>query len=75
VFLWTLGAEGAAIDASFRSAIKIAKEQESIPLVKHAEATYAEYSARKAVGQEDVESDYLFGNWNQKSKRRLCWAR
>jgi predicted ATPase len=47
VFLATLGADEAQIEASFREAIKIAKEQKSISLAKRAEASYAEYRCRK----------------------------
>ena len=50
VFLTTLGAEETQIEASFREAIKIAKEQKSISLEKRAEATYAEYRRQKACG-------------------------
>ena len=38
------------IEASFREAIRIAKEQKSISLAKRAEATYAEYRRQKASG-------------------------
>ena len=47
------------IEASFCAAIRIAKEEKSISLEKHAEATYAEYREQKQAGQEDVDSDYL----------------
>jgi hypothetical protein len=43
VFLATIGADKTQIDASFCEAIRIAKEQKSVPLEKRAEATYAEY--------------------------------
>ena len=48
VFLATLGAEEAQIEASFCEAIKIAREQKSVSLEKRAEATYAEYRRQKA---------------------------
>ena len=48
VFLATLGAEEAQIEASFQAAIRIAKEQKSVSLEKRAEATYAEYRRQKA---------------------------
>ena len=48
VFLTALGAEEAEIEASFRAAIKTAKEQKSISLEKRAEVTYAEYRRQKA---------------------------
>jgi hypothetical protein len=47
VFLAALGAEETQIEASFREAIRIAKEK-SISLEKRAEATYAEYRRQKA---------------------------
>jgi serine/threonine protein kinase/tetratricopeptide (TPR) repeat protein len=50
VFLATLGAEEAQIEALFSEAIKIAKEQKSVSLRKRAEATYAEYRRQKASG-------------------------
>jgi predicted ATPase len=48
VFLTALGADDAQIEASFRAAIKTAKEQKSISLEKRAEGTYAEYRRQKA---------------------------
>jgi predicted ATPase len=50
VFLAALGAEENKIEASFSEAIRIAREQKSIPLEKRAEATYAEYRRQKASG-------------------------
>jgi adenylate cyclase len=50
VFLATLGAEDAQIEASFCAAINTAKEQKSVSLEKRAEATYAEYRRQKASG-------------------------
>jgi predicted ATPase len=50
VFLAALGAEETQIEASFRTAIRIAGEQKSISLGKRAEATYAEYRGQKASG-------------------------
>ena len=52
VFLATLGADEAQIEASFCEAIKIAREQKSVSLEKRAEATYAEYRRQKASGSE-----------------------
>jgi hypothetical protein len=43
VFLAAIGADGTGIEASFCTAIRIAKEQKSVLLQKRAEATYAEY--------------------------------
>jgi predicted ATPase len=48
MFLATLGADEAQIEASFRAAIRIAKQQKSVSLAKRAEATYAEYRRQKA---------------------------
>jgi hypothetical protein len=48
VFLATLGAEEAQIEASFAAAIRIAREQKSVSLEKRAERTYAEYRRQKA---------------------------
>ena len=50
VFLATLGAEEAQIEASFAAAMRIAHEQKSVSLEKHARATYAEYARQKASG-------------------------
>jgi hypothetical protein len=48
VFLTAMGADEAQIEASFRTAIRIAQQQKSVSLAKRAEATYAEYRRRKA---------------------------
>ena len=48
VFLAATDAEDMQIEASFREAIRIAKEQKSVSLEKRAEATYAEYRRQKA---------------------------
>ena len=48
VFLAAIGAEESKIEASFREAIKTAKQQKSVSLAKRAEATYAEYHRQKA---------------------------
>jgi hypothetical protein len=57
VFLAALGAAEAEIEASFRAAIRIAREQKSISLANRAEASYAQYRARKKgaefKGRED----------------------
>jgi tetratricopeptide (TPR) repeat protein len=50
VFLATLGADEAQIEASFCAAINTAREQKSVSLEKRAEATYAEYRRQKASG-------------------------
>ena len=52
VFLATVNADEAEIEASFCEAIRIAKEQKSVSLEKRAEATYAEYRRQKACGSE-----------------------
>ena len=48
VFLTAMGGNQTQIEASFREAISIAKQQKSILLTKRAEATYAEYCRQKA---------------------------
>ena len=48
VFLAALCAEETQIEASFREAIRIAKEQKSVSLTKRAEASYTEYRRQKA---------------------------
>ena len=48
VLLASMGADDTQIEASFREAIRIAKEQKSVPSEKYAEATYAEYRRQKA---------------------------
>jgi serine/threonine protein kinase/tetratricopeptide (TPR) repeat protein len=48
VLLAAMGADETQIEASFREAIKIAKEQKSVSLQKRAEATYAEYRRQKS---------------------------
>jgi serine/threonine protein kinase len=50
VFVAAIGAEESQIEASFREAIRIAKEQKSVSLEKRAEANYAEYRRQKASG-------------------------
>jgi hypothetical protein len=52
VFLTAMGADETQIEASFRKAITIAREQKSVSLEKRAEATYAEYRRQKASGSE-----------------------
>ena len=47
VFLMKLGADEAKIDTAFREAIRRAKQQKSISLIKHAEADYAEYRSQR----------------------------
>ena len=50
VFLAAMGADETRIEASFREAIRIAREQKSVSLEKRAEATFAEYRAKRRVG-------------------------
>jgi serine/threonine protein kinase/predicted ATPase len=52
VFLTALGADETQIEASFREAIRIAKQQKSISLATRAEATYEEYRCQKASALE-----------------------
>ncbi|HET9378734.1 MAG TPA: hypothetical protein VFO40_27430 [Chthoniobacterales bacterium] len=47
VLLTAMAADDTQIEASFREAIHAAKEQKSISLAKHAEATYTEYRRQK----------------------------
>jgi hypothetical protein len=48
VFLTSLGANEAQIEASFWAAISTAKQQKSISLAKRAEESYAQYRSQKA---------------------------
>ena len=48
VFLAALGAAPTVIEASFRESFRAAKRQQSAPLAKRAETTYAEYCQKKA---------------------------
>ena len=48
VFLAAMGADETQIEASFREAIKTAREQKSVSLEKRAQATYTEYRRQKA---------------------------
>jgi predicted ATPase len=50
MFLAAIGADEIQTETSFCEAIRIAKEQKSVSLVKRAEATYAEYRRQKASG-------------------------
>jgi hypothetical protein len=50
VFLVATGAEQTQIEASFRTAIRTAKERKLVSLEKRAQATYAEYQRQKASG-------------------------
>ena len=50
VLLTKLDAGEAQIEGAFHDAIRTAKEQESVSLIKRAEATYAEYRRQKASG-------------------------
>jgi serine/threonine protein kinase/tetratricopeptide (TPR) repeat protein len=48
VFLAAIGADETQTEAAFCAAIKIAREQKSISLIRRAEATYAQYNFEKA---------------------------
>jgi adenylate cyclase len=50
VFLAAIGAAESHTETSFHKAISTARQQKSISLLKRAEATYAEYRRRKAIG-------------------------
>jgi tetratricopeptide (TPR) repeat protein len=47
VFLTAIGGDGAQIEASFLTAVRVAREHKSISLAARAEATYAEFRRRK----------------------------
>jgi ATP/maltotriose-dependent transcriptional regulator MalT len=47
VFLAALGADEAAIEAAFHEAIRTAKQQKSLSLLKRAEASRAEYRSQR----------------------------
>jgi hypothetical protein len=64
VFLAALGAEETRIEASFREAIRIAKEQKAVSLENAQKQPTRNIAARKRVGQEAEDSDCLFGKWN-----------
>jgi tetratricopeptide (TPR) repeat protein len=49
IFLAAMGADEPQIEASFREAIRIAKQQKAASLTRRAEATYAEYRKQKAT--------------------------
>jgi hypothetical protein len=66
-FLTAFGAEGTEIEAVFGEAIRIAKEQNSVSLEKRAEAPTRNIVAKKRAGQEDVDSDYPFGECSQRA--------
>ena len=60
VFLAALGADETEIEASFREAIRTAKQQKSVSFAMRAEASYAEYRSRskpqidpKRLGKSD----------------------
>ena len=48
IFLAAIGADQAEVEELFREAIRTAKQQKSISLMKRAETTYAEYRRQKA---------------------------
>ena len=50
VFLAAIGADETQIEASFCEAIRRAKRQKAISVLKRAEGTYAEYQCQKAIG-------------------------
>jgi hypothetical protein len=70
VFLATLGADEAQIETSFCAAINTAKntakQQKSISLQRAHRQPTRNTVAKKRVPQEDVDSDYLFGNFLQR---------
>ena len=52
VFLAATGADEVQIEASFRAAVRIAREQKSISLATRAEKTYTEYRRQKASASD-----------------------
>ena len=62
VFLTALGAEETQIEASFREAIRIAREQKSISLRNAPKEPTQNFAGKKQVGKWDVDSGYLFAN-------------
>ena len=62
VFLAATGANETEVEATFSAAIRTAREQKSISLEKRAEGTYAIHMQKRGR-QEDVDFDYLFGNF------------
>jgi tetratricopeptide (TPR) repeat protein len=82
MFLAALGTNEARIEASFREAIRTAKEQKSISLAKCAEASYGEYRRKKRERQDDTDSDHLFASSsgcltsfsNSTTRRQSCLA-
>jgi hypothetical protein len=60
VSLAALGADETRVEASFRAAIRIAREQKAVSWEKRAEATYAEYRRQKAGALGGNRYDYLF---------------
>jgi hypothetical protein len=82
VFLATLGADEAQIQACFRAAISTARQRKSVFAEKRAEAAYAEYRRQEASASGGIDFDYLFGNllsrpdfFNATTRDRLCTAR
>jgi tetratricopeptide (TPR) repeat protein len=62
VFLAALGADETQIEASFCEAIRIAKEQKSIPRRNAQKQPTQNIAAKKRADQENMDFDYLFGN-------------
>jgi predicted ATPase len=50
VFLAAVGADKAQIEAAFREAIRTARQQKSVSLMRRAEASHAEYCRQRASG-------------------------
>ena len=71
LFLTATGADETQIEASFCEAISTAKGQKSISLEKRAEQPTQNTIAKKQAGQEDTDSDYLFGDCSQRAVSRF----
>jgi hypothetical protein len=62
ICLAAISAGETQIEASFREAMRIAKEQKSISVQKRLKQPTRNTAAKKRAGRGDVDSDYLFGN-------------
>jgi hypothetical protein len=70
-----MGADETQIEASFCEAIRIAREQKSISLEKRAKAIYGNTAGKRPAGQEDTDSDYLFGDCSQRAVSRFRFGK
>jgi hypothetical protein len=68
VLLTALGTDEAQIEAFFREAISTAKEQKSVSNAQ--KRPMQNTGGKERAGQEDVDSDYVFGSCLQRSALR-----